>query len=139
VWYGPRTQRALERLSRQLLPASWPGSAGGPPALEISPDGPLQALPFEALLTPGSRGVPLGLAMAVSYDLGWRCTSGSAAATPLIFSSPPMSPTLRRRYATPVPLQSDEIRDARALWAGSRLLEERRPDAEHDPGRPEPA
>lgn len=121
--YGPATRQALERLSQQLLPATWPGSAGCPRVLEISPDGPLQALPFEALIAPGSGGVPLAFASTVSYDLGWRGTSRSAPSASLIFASPPLSPPLRRRYGSPSPLRGDDIRDARALWPGARVLQ----------------
>jgi len=122
-WYGPRTRRALERLSQQLLPAAWPGPEGGSGTLEISPDGPLQALPFEALITPGSDGLPLTFTAAVSYDLGWRSASRVAPSASLIFASPSLPPTLRRRYASPPQLQDDDVRSARALWAGARLLE----------------
>jgi len=121
--YGPQTKRALERLSQQLLPARWPGGAGIARALEISADGPLQALPFEALIAPGSGDVPLAFATTVSYDLGWRSPSRETEAVPLIFASPPLSPSLRRRYSSPALLQAHDVREARARWTGSRLLE----------------
>ena len=94
-WLGPRATEKLRPLSRLLLPTLAPTSKDHPGTLYISPDGPLLAMPFEALLESGVDGDrPLALTRDVAYvngRAGLRRDDGGPA---VIVSNPKISPNL---------------------------------------------
>ena len=124
-WLGPRATEKLRPLSRLLLPTLAPTSKDHPGTLYISPDGPLLAMPFEALLESGVDGDrPLALTRDVAYvngRAGLRRDDGGPA---VIVSNPKISPELRRRHGWETRLAGSaaESEAARARWPDARLL-----------------
>jgi CHAT domain-containing protein len=121
-WLGPRAAQSLAELSRALLPADLEASAD-PALLEISADGPLAALPFEALPVARRNGAPLAICADVAYVHGWAERSASEASRSLVLASPAVSAELRRRYASIGSLDDAlEWRAAARRWPNTTVL-----------------
>jgi len=125
---GPRAEEALARLGREILPGGLAGRAGIP-SVEISPDGPLLSLPFEALPVPDADGTPpLALVADVVYEAGWSARVAQATRprpNALIVSNPAIPPEIRHRYAWTGPLVGSdaEARCALRRWPAATLLQ----------------
>lgn len=121
-WLGPRSSALLARLATQIMPVHLAASAREPVRLEVSPDGPLLALPFEALLVPTPDGVaPLARVADLSYQLGWGRRSPAASRATVVVSNPDIPEEVRRHHAWAGPLLGSE--------AESQCARERWPDA----------
>ena len=124
-YLGPRTLHCLRPLSSILLPR--PLTAGiqraGP--VSISADGPLLALPFEALPVSTSRGEqPLVLTSDVTYVRGFAPRATAAGGLPVIVSNPELSPELQRRHGWDHGLTETiaESHAAQARWPNAVVL-----------------
>lgn len=119
AWYGPRLREVLERLSRELLPPQLATAR----SVEITPDGPLAALPFEAL--PVDSGVPLAFVTDVAYVHPGMPAARVSGGPAVIVSNPSIPAELQRRYGWPGRLASSdgELGAARALWPGAVVLQ----------------
>jgi tetratricopeptide (TPR) repeat protein len=120
---GSKTLARLRRLSAILLPPHL-AVADGMAHLDVSPDGPLLALPFEALPALGPRGEePLALWADVAYVRG---SNGSAPGHgPVVVVSNPSLPTdLAHRYGwvRSLPGSEAEAQAALARWPDAILL-----------------
>jgi hypothetical protein len=125
-WFTPQLGAVLQRLSHVLLPEELAAHGASSATIEVSPDGPLLALPFEALPVSSERGpVPLALRCDVAYvyarGRGAPATSGPA----LILSNPTPARDLQRRFlwAGPHGDLDGESRAARARWPDAVTLE----------------
>jgi hypothetical protein len=126
---GAESSRALRSLARRLLPPGLARDLAGDAMLAISPDGPLAALPFEALLVPAPGGErPLAAIADVAYLHAYREAHTSArepapAAPPVIVADPRLAPELRHRYAAGLlDVSSEEIAFAHRRWPGAVAL-----------------
>jgi len=122
---GPRARRVLERLAHALLPSSLRYSATQPIRIAVSPDGPLQALPFEALWIPGrGGGTPLAMVADVHYLNGWAEPVSRNRGPVVVVSNPTVSPDLERRYGWAGRLAGSEAESEAALarWPDAILL-----------------
>lgn len=122
---GPESARVLRRLATLLLPAELASGRSRPASLAVSPDGPLLALPFEALCVPAAAGLaPLALAVDVEYDAGWSAAPAPARGRSVVVSNPELPAGFQRLYAGSVPLQGSaaESECARRRWPDALLL-----------------
>lgn len=121
AWFSAPLERLLERLARALLP----DSAARAGRIEITPDGDLAALPFEALpVMVAGRMAPLALAADVAYVHPGLASGVAAPGHPLIVSDPALPADLGRRYGwTARDTGSDaEARTAERRWPGAMVL-----------------
>jgi tetratricopeptide (TPR) repeat protein len=122
---GPESFDRLRRLSELLLPPSLAVARDRPLRLEITPDGPLSALPFEALPYPASSGAPpLALTADIAYLRGWSDSAPNGNGSVVIVSSPRVPDDLALRYGWSGHLrESDaEARDALKRWPHAVML-----------------
>ena len=125
TFLGPRTHDRLSDLSALLLPTSLAASADQPLRLNISPDGPLCALPFEALPFPASKQAPpLALTANVAYLSGLGVSRPNRDGDVVVVSNPRIPDDLAMRYGLTDRLsESDaEARDALHRWPRATLL-----------------
>jgi hypothetical protein len=127
---------ALHALAKALLPTEVLGPAAGgrvargatnrPVAtLYVTPDGPLDLLPFEVLNLAPDRLEPLILQHDVAYVRSVGSRSGRLAmGTPSILVDPLATPEVRRRYGIAGALEQAPREAAGAIraWPGARLL-----------------
>jgi hypothetical protein len=85
---GPEALRVLRPLSGLLLPRSLPGERSDLAAVYVSPDGPLLALPFEALPTGPGNDEPLALVADIAYVHGWDHHKVRSDGPAVVVSSP---------------------------------------------------
>jgi tetratricopeptide (TPR) repeat protein len=122
---GPKAFASLRSLSEALLPATLVADGRVPLRLEISPDGPLLALPFEALPAPGPRGpAPLALWADVAYVRGMDGVPRAATGPTVVLSNPTLPRDAEARYgsARSLPGSDAEAQLALARWPHAVLL-----------------
>jgi hypothetical protein len=138
---GPESFTRLRGLSELLIPPSLVVSPDQPTRLDITPDGPLSALPFESLPFPPIEGSPpLALTADIAYLQGCDDSRPGDTGEVVIVSNPLVPEDLAIRYAgtRQLPESEAEARDARERWPRAVLLSG--PDAtkgairEHWPG-----
>lgn len=122
---GPRAHERLRGLAQVLLPSDLRAASAVPTRLRISADGPLLALPFEALPAAGPRGEePLALWTNIGYVRGWGRPLRQAMGREVIVSNPALSPELQRRHGLVALAGSeDESQAARERWPSALLLQ----------------
>lgn len=123
---GPQSAAALDELARVLLPGAIRAGDDDELPVWISPDGPLQMLPFEALPVKGPDGeARLGMRSDVAYLVGWRAPHRPALGPPLIVGNPAFPAELRRRYgwSESLPGSDAEMRHAKRFWPDAIVLQ----------------
>ncbi len=122
---GSRAAASLLSLSRLLLPARLPGAPEVPGRIHVTPDGPLSALPFEALPWPPRENAP-PLAMAADLDYVRGGTSAPAprdSGRVVVVSNPALPKELAIRYGWgAADASSGEVSDALTSWPGATVL-----------------
>ena len=122
---GLESLARLRRLSGLLLPPSLAASRERPLRLDITPDGPLSALPFEALPFPSSAAAsPLALTADIAYVQSWSGTPPQAQGDAVIVANPVVSEPLTMRYAATGYLRESEAeaREALERWPNATVL-----------------
>ena len=122
---GPESFACMRGLSELLLPPSLAVAPDRPRRLDITPDGPLSALPFEALPFPPTDGAPpLALTADVAYVRGSGDSRPNYDGGVVIVSNPRVSDELALRYDWTAHLREsdEEARDALKRWPRAALL-----------------
>ncbi len=121
AWYSQRLHATLGRLARAVLPLE----IARAPRVEVTPDGPLALLPFEALPVASADGeAPLALRADVVYRHPGEVGGHAARGPALVVSNPRLAPDLQRRYGWPAAsgTADEETRAVRARWPDATLL-----------------
>jgi len=122
---GPRALEKLRELSRVLLPRNLGTRDTTEMRLSVFPDGPLLALPFEALPAPGPRGEePLALWADIEYVRGRDGAPRRGGGPVIVVSNPLVPDDLEHRYgwARSLPGSEAEAQTALARWPDAVLL-----------------
>jgi hypothetical protein len=122
---GPKALDRLRLLGAQLLPRDLAAPGGQAARLYVSPDGPLDALPFEALVASGPNGQqPLALWADVAYVSGWSSVARRSRGREVIVSNPELSREFVQRYGFAGSLAGSQIESQAAVarWPDAILL-----------------
>ena len=125
AFWGPESFARVRELSELLLPRTLLVASDRPTPVDITPDGPLAALPFEALPFPPTTGAPpLAMTADVAYVRGSRDVSSADDGPVVVVSNPRVPEDLALRYGGLSRLdESDaEARDALKRWPRATLL-----------------